>query len=100
MQCARIIACPAARREPDTISITPHHEEITMRRGHLLIVPLLIAAAVMLFQYFGADTFTNAETGERHRVGLSTEQETQLGLQAYEDVLAHERTVDSGPELE
>ncbi len=71
-----------------------------MRRGHLLIVPLLIAAAVMLFQYFGADKFTNAETGERHRVGLSTEQEAALGLQAYEDVISHERVIESGPQFD
>lgn len=71
-----------------------------MRRGHLLIVPLLIALAVMAYQYFGAETFTNAETGERHRVGMSTEQEAELGLQAYQDVLEHEHAVTSGPELE
>jgi predicted Zn-dependent protease len=71
-----------------------------MRRGHLLIVPLVIAAAVMLFQYFGAETFTNAETGERHRVALSTQQEAALGLQAYEDVLAHEQVVENGPQVD
>jgi predicted Zn-dependent protease len=54
----------------------------------------------MLFQYFSADTFINAETGERHRVGLSEEQETALGLQAYQEVLAQERVIESGPEAE
>jgi predicted Zn-dependent protease len=71
-----------------------------MRRGHLLIVPLVLAGLVMLYQYFGAETFTNAETGERHRVGLSTEQETALGLQAYQDVLEHERVIPAGPQAE
>lgn len=71
-----------------------------MRRQHLMILPLLLAAAVFAYQYFSAETFTNAETGEKHRVGMSTEQEAALGLQAYQDVLASERVVESGPEFE
>jgi predicted Zn-dependent protease len=71
-----------------------------MRRGRLMIVPLLLAAAFMLFQYFSADTFTNAETGERHRVGLSEDQEEALGLQAYQEVLSQERVITSGPQAE
>jgi metalloendopeptidase OMA1, mitochondrial len=71
-----------------------------MQRRHLILAPVLLAIVFMLYQYFSAEKFTNAETGERHRVALTTEQEAVLGLDAYKEVLSSARVVDSGPEVE
>jgi predicted Zn-dependent protease len=71
-----------------------------MNRARLMLLPIVVAAAVMAYQFITADVFTNAETGERHRVAMSTEQEIALGLSAYEEVLSQSRVVQSGPELD
>src|SRR5262245_14138708 len=71
-----------------------------MTRGRLMLLPIVIALAVMAYQFMTADTFTNAETGERHRVAISTEQETALGLDAYQQVLSQSRVVQSGAEVD
>ena len=42
----------------------------------------------------------NPETGRKSHVGLSTEQESALGLQSYNQVLSKAQTIDSGPEAE
>ena len=70
-------------------------------KGHLFVraVPVLIAVIIVLFQRCSAEKFTN-EAGRTARVSLNREQETKLGIQAYREVLAKERTVRSGPEYE
>ena len=70
-----------------------------MNRNVIRIVPILLALVFVGYRYFSADTFTN-DAGRKARVGLSEEQETALGLQSYQQVLAHERTIDSGAEHE
>ena len=60
--------------------------------------PIVIAAAVGLFQYFGAEKFKNPETGRTTRVALSSDQEEKLGLQSYREVLAQSEVVQIGPE--
>lgn len=65
-----------------------------------LPIPLILAALVAAFQYFGAEKVTNPETGRTVRVALSGEQEEILGLQSYREVLAQSDVVRSGPELE
>ena len=62
-------------------------------------VPIGIAILFVLFQYFSAEKFTN-EAGRTAHVALNPEQEKQLGLQSYRQVLSEERTVDSGPDVE
>jgi len=42
----------------------------------------------------------NPETGRKSHVALSAEQESALGLQSYQQILAQSQTIDSGPELE
>ena len=42
----------------------------------------------------------NPETGRASHVGMSTQQESALGLQTYQQVLSQSETIDSGPELE
>ena len=42
----------------------------------------------------------NPETGRASHVGMSTQQESALGLQTYQRVLSQSETIDSGPELE
>lgn len=70
-----------------------------MRRGRNWIpIPLILAAAVAAFQYFGAEKTTNPVTGRSARVGLSQNEEQVLGLQSYQQVLAESAVVPSGPE--
>ncbi len=64
------------------------------------IVPLLLAAVFVLFRYVTAEQHVNPETGERHRVGMSLEQEAALGAQGYQQVLAEAQVLTSGPEVE
>ena len=71
-----------------------------MRRSHIKWIPILIAAIFFAYQYFSAEKFVNPETGRKSHVGLSTEQESALGLQSYRQVLAEAQTIDSGPEFE
>lgn len=69
-----------------------------MRRRKFMLFPIVIAAAVALFQYFGAEKFKNPETGRTARVALSSDQEEALGLQSYREVLAQSEVIRSGPE--
>jgi len=69
------------------------------RRFLIRFVPIAIAGLIFLSQYFSAEKFTN-ETGRSARVGMSEDQEMQLGLQSYQQVLQESETVDSGPEYE
>jgi predicted Zn-dependent protease len=71
-----------------------------MQRRHIRWLPLVIAAVFFAYQYFSSEKFTNPETGRVSHVGLSTEQESALGLQSYQQVLAQSEPISSGPELE
>ena len=70
------------------------------RRSKFVIGPILIALVVVAIRYFGAERFVNPETGKASHVALSTEQESALGLQSYQKVLAQEDVVTSGPEVD
>lgn len=72
----------------------------TVRRKHLIPIPLLLAALFAAYQYFGAEKATNPETGRSARVALSTEQEQALGLQSYEEVLSQSEVISSGREYD
>ena len=69
-----------------------------MRKRKFILYPLVLAAAVALFQYFGAEKFKNPETGRSARVALSSDQEERLGLQSYREVLSQSEVIQSGPE--
>lgn len=71
-----------------------------MNRTHIKWIPILIAALIFAWQYFGSEKFINPETGKKSHVGMSVEQESALGFQTYRQVLSQSRTIDSGPELE
>jgi metalloendopeptidase OMA1, mitochondrial len=71
-----------------------------MKRTHIKWLPILIAAIFFAYQYFSSEKFVNPETGRKSRVGLSTQQESALGLQSYRQVLAQSQPIDSGPEVE
>jgi predicted Zn-dependent protease len=71
-----------------------------MRRISLRVVPILIAALIFGWQYFSSEKFVNPETGRKSKVGMSVEQEAQLGFQSYRQVLAQSRTVNSGPQYD
>lgn len=69
-----------------------------MRRRHFVIWPLVIAGLIALFKYCSAEKVINPETGRATRVALSSQQEEQLGLQSYREVLSESEVVQSGPE--
>jgi len=69
-----------------------------MRRRHFVIWPLLIACLIAGFKYCSAEKVTNPETGRTARVGLSSEQEDQLGLQSYSEVLSQSEVIERGAE--
>ena len=71
-----------------------------MERRHIKWFPIVLAALFFAYQYFTSEKFVNPETGRASHVGLSTQQESALGLQSYEQVLAQSETIDSGPQLE
>src|SRR3954469_3663072 len=71
-----------------------------MERRHIKWFPLVIAALFFAYQYFSSEKFVNPETGRKSHVGISTSQETQLGLQSYQKILSEAQTIDSGPELD
>jgi predicted Zn-dependent protease len=82
---------------------SPHYEynpaPMNSRRLLIRVVPIAIAVVIFIFQYFSAEKFTN-EAGRTAHLGLSPQQEKQLGLQSYQQVLREERTIDSGPEYD
>lgn len=71
-----------------------------MERRHIKWLPIAVAALFFVYQYCSSEKFVNPETGRVSHVGMSTEQESALGLQTYEQVLAQSRTINSGPEAD
>lgn len=71
-----------------------------MNRTHIRWLPILIAGLFFAYQYFSSEKFVNPETGRKSHVGLSTQQESALGLQSYRQILAQSQPIDSGPEFE
>ncbi len=73
-----------------------------MERRHVAILPIFLALAFVAFKWLTADKFTNPETGSTHRVGMDPQQEQQLGLQAYQQVLQENRAnvVQNGAEYD
>ena len=59
---------------------------------------MLIAMAVIGFKYCTAEKVTNPLTGKTARVGLSSQQEETLGLQAYQEVLSQSDVLERGTE--
>ena len=70
------------------------------RRRNLTIFPLLIAALIAAWQYFGAEKIVIPETGRVTRVGLSSEQEAAIGLQSYREVMSQSDLLTRGPEYD
>jgi predicted Zn-dependent protease len=69
------------------------------RRFLIRFIPIAIAALVVFFQFTTAEKNTNP-AGRTARMGLNEDQETQLGLQSYQQVLQTSDTIDAGPEYE
>jgi len=69
-------------------------------RRRFILWPLVIAALIAGWQYFGAQKYVNPETGRAARVALSEGQEAALGLQSYQEVLSQSQVVNSGPQVE
>lgn len=70
------------------------------RRGKFVVLPIIAAVLFAALQYFGANKTVDPETGKVIRGALSDAQGEALGLQAYQQVLASERVIESGPEAE
>jgi predicted Zn-dependent protease len=71
-----------------------------MERRHIKWIPIAIAALFFAYQYFTSERFVNPETGRASHVGMSTQQESALGLQTYQQVVSQSQTIDSGAEFE
>jgi metalloendopeptidase OMA1, mitochondrial len=71
-----------------------------MRRRSLRIVPVIIAAIVIGYQFLSSEKYTNPETGETHRVAFSPDQESALGVQAFQQILSESEVVSSGPAVD
>jgi predicted Zn-dependent protease len=71
-----------------------------MNRTHFKWLPIGAALLFIAYQYFTSEKFVNPETGRKSHVGLTVDQESALGLQSYQQVMAQSQRVDSGPELE
>ena len=73
-----------------------------MQPRHFTILPIVLAIGYILFKTLFTPTFVNPETGTKHHVGMSDQQEQTLGLQAYQQVLQKEggNVVSSGPDVE
>jgi metalloendopeptidase OMA1, mitochondrial len=69
-------------------------------RKRFKLLPLVIAAIVIAFQYFSSERVTNPITGETAHVSMSMDQEAALGLQSYRKILSESRTINSGPEFD
>src|SRR4051812_11480213 len=67
-----------------------------MRRYLFRLVPIGIAAIVLIWQFATSERFTNPETGRTAHVGLTVDQEAALGLQGYQQVLSQSQVVASG----
>jgi metalloendopeptidase OMA1, mitochondrial len=71
-----------------------------MERRHIKWLPILLAGLFFAYQYFSSEKFVNPETGRASHVGMSTQQESALGLQTYQQVLSQSEAINSGPEFE
>ena len=71
-----------------------------MNRTHIKWLPIFAALLFIGYQYFTSEKFVNPETGRKSHVGMSTEQESALGLQSYQQILSQSQTVNSGPQVE
>ena len=66
------------------------------------LIPILVVILIAAFTYFNSEKFTNPETGKTARVALSPAQESELGLQSYQQVIAESRghLKNSGPDYD
>src|SRR5947199_10592415 len=71
-----------------------------MNRTHIKWLPVAAALLFVRYQYFTSEKFVNPETGRKSHVGMSTEQESALGSQSYQQILSQSRTINSGPQVE
>ena len=69
---------------------------------HFVILPIILAIGYVLFKFVFTPTYVNPETGSRHKVSLSPQQQEALGLQSYQQVLQKEgpNKITSGPEVD
>ncbi|MBA2480191.1 MAG: M48 family metallopeptidase [Planctomycetes bacterium] len=70
------------------------------RRWMFRLVPVALAAVVMLYQFVISPKYTNPETGRTAHLGLTTQQESALGMQSFQQVISQSDVVSSGPEAE
>ena len=73
-----------------------------MQQRHFAILPIVLAIGYILFKLAFTPKFVNPETGSVHHVGMTPQQEQQLGLQAYQQTLQKEQgnVITSGPEVD
>lgn len=64
------------------------------------VTPIIIAVFSIVVYFWQSEDFTNPVTGREYNVGLEPEQEEQLGMQGFTEVLSKSRRVESGPQFE
>src|SRR6201985_72382 len=70
---------------------------LSVMRRFVRFLPILFAAIAVGWVYLTSETFVNPETGRKAHVGLSSDQEQQLGFQSFREVISHSSAVQSGP---
>jgi predicted Zn-dependent protease len=63
-------------------------------------MPLILALLALGWYFLNAERYVNPETGKTAYVAMAPEQEEQLGLQAFQQVLSESKTISSGPEVD
>ncbi len=78
------------------------HSAIRMQPRHFALLPIVLAVGYILLKSFFATTYVNPVTGSKHKIDLNPQQEEQLGLQSYQQVLGQEsaNVVTGGPEVD
>ena len=71
-----------------------------MNRTHIRWLPIVAAGLFFAYQYFTSEKFVNPETGRKSHVALSTQQESQLGLESYQQILSQSPAANSGADFE
>ena len=62
---------------------------LSVMRRFVRFLPILFAAIAVGWVYLTSETFVNPETGRKAHVGLSSDQEQQLGLQSFREAVNH-----------
>ena len=90
--------CTALKPHAELI-MTDDYGAPRFRKKHFVIWPLLLAGIIGGYQYCSSQKFVNPETGRSSHVAMSEQQESALGLQAYQEVLSQSDVEAQGTDV-